>query len=186
MASNACEWDQLYHSLHEWRAGGVQQTSNQQTANPRARVKGCSLTDSANWSLVSRGKCSGARMWGGIICLVKETPRTYVPINIWCTIALRHCPLPPRKNDIWIIPQLWDNGEGDSLRKQAGKGQAGWIPYIQVLRTDKQAYLRYPLPTGYHQITRHAGPILPPYSWASHFPFLALRFLAYKFRDWLA
>lgn len=162
--------------------------ANSQSTCQSKRMLAC--TDSANWSLVSREECSGARMWGwDHLFGQRRHPRTYVPINIWCTIALRHCPLPPRKNDIWIIPQLWDNGEeGDSFwEKQAGERTSrGWILYIQVLRTDKQACLRDPLPTGYHQITRHAGPILPPYSWASHFPFLALRFLAYKFRDWLA
>ena len=99
----------------------------------------------------------------------RRHPRTHIPIKIWCTIALCHCPLPPREIDIWIIPQLWDNGEeGDSFwEKQARERTSrGWILYIQVLRTDRQACLRYPLPTGYHQITRHAGPVLPPYSWA--------------------
>lgn len=99
--------------------------ANSQSTCQSKRMLAC--TDSANWSLVSREECSGARMWGwDHLFGQRRHPRTYVPINIWCTIALRHCPLPPRKNDIWIIPQLWDNGEeGDSFwESRLGKGQA--------------------------------------------------------------
>lgn len=68
------------------------------------------------------------------------------------------------------------------MRKAGGEREQQRVDsYIQVLRTDKQACLRDPLPTGYHQITS-MGPfssLLP----GQVISFLALRFLAYKFRD---
>ena len=38
---------------------------------------------------------------------------------------------------------------------------------VHIGSENRQAGMpQIPLPTGYHQITRHARPFLPPYSWA--------------------
>ena len=48
--------------------------ANSQSTCQSKRMLAC--TDSANWSLVSREKCNGARMWGvGSSVWSKETPQ---------------------------------------------------------------------------------------------------------------